>query len=52
MCAEIEAFLDASIPPIPPTHDAITASDYYKLSLDGIDLNMNPSTPTASTYPL
>ena len=46
---EIEAPLDA---PIPPTHDETVASDYYRLSLDGIDLNTNPTTPTMSAYPL
>ena len=49
MCAEIEALLDD---PIPPTHDETAASDYYKPSLDDADLNLNPTTPITSTYPL
>ena len=52
MCAEIEALFDASILPIPSTHDETAALDYYRSSLDGIDLNVNLYTPTASTYPI
>ena len=49
VCAEIEALPDA---PIPPTHDETVVSDYYRSSLDGIDLNANPTTLAANAHPL
>ena len=49
MCVEIEALLNA---PIPPTHDEIATLDCYEQSLGGIDLNVNSSTSAASAYPL
>ena len=52
MCAELEAFLNAPIPAITSTRDEIVPSDVYKPSLDGIDLNVNPSTLVACYHSL
>ena len=48
MCAELKVFLNAPIPAITPTWDETGPSDMYRPSLDGIDLNVNPSIPVPS----
>ena len=48
ICAELEAFLNAPIPASTPIGDETVPPDVYRPSLDGIDLNVNPSTPVPS----